>query len=315
MKKKITHEVKVGAIALLTVIAFILMYEFLKGTALFTRTNSYHIIYDDIAGLTESNPVEINGYQAGVVQSIRLINDGSGRLYVSLSVDRKINIPKDSRAEITTASLIAGMKVILRMGHGSAMCHNHDTIGGYVATSIIDRVGDAFTPLESNFTGIVVRLDSLIGSLNALFTTQMSDDIRSAVSDASVTLSGLKEVTEGRKEELKSIISELQAFTAILSTSGPSLDTTLQKLAVISDAVAESDPGASLASLRSSLEGLDTIVKGLSHGEGSAGKLITEDSLYNNLNSTLESLDLLIRDLTNNPKKYVHFSLFGKKGE
>ena len=80
---KISHEVKVGAVALVTIIAFILMFSFLKGTALFTSTDTYHIVYSDIAGLTESNPVEISGYQAGVVQDIRLVNDGSGHILVS----------------------------------------------------------------------------------------------------------------------------------------------------------------------------------------------------------------------------------------
>ncbi|MEZ4998748.1 MAG: MlaD family protein [Bacteroidales bacterium] len=125
---KISHEVKVGGVALITIIAFILMFQFLKGTALFTSTDTYHIVYDNISGLTESNPVEINGYQAGVVQDVRLINDGSGRILVSLSVDRHFNIPKDTRAEITTATLIASMKIVLRMGESSEMCHNHDTI-------------------------------------------------------------------------------------------------------------------------------------------------------------------------------------------
>ncbi len=315
MKKKITHEVLVGSVALITIIAFILMYEFLKGTALFTRTNTYHIVYDNIAGLTESNPVEINGFHAGVVQTVKLINDGSGRILVSLSVDRHFNIPKDTRAEITTASLIAGMKVIMRMGESREMCHNHDTIGGYVATSIIDRLGDAFAPVEGNITGIIVKLDSLIGSLNTLFTPEVSADFRSAVSDASVTVAGLKEVTAGKKDELQAIIDDLKAFTAILSSNGPALDSSLRSLAEVSEAIAESDPRSSLASLRSSLVGLDSIVSGLSQGEGSAGKLITDDSLYINLNNALESLDILIRDMTRNPKKYVHFSLFGKKAE
>ncbi|MCK7530296.1 MAG: MlaD family protein [Marinilabiliales bacterium] len=78
--KKISHEVKVGAVALITIAAFIWLYSFLKGSELFTRTDTYHIVYHDISGLKESSPVEINGYQAGIVQDIRLINDGTGRL-------------------------------------------------------------------------------------------------------------------------------------------------------------------------------------------------------------------------------------------
>lgn len=312
---KISHEVKVGAVALITIIAFILMFEFLKGTALFTSTDTYHIVYDNIAGLTESNPVEINGYQAGVVQDVKLINDGSGRILVSLSVDRHFNIPRDTKAEITTATLIAGMKIILRMGESNEMCHNHDTISGYVATSIIDRLSETVSPLEDNITSIITRLDSVVSAINSVFTPDMTGDIRSTMANVNDVTAGLKEISDSRKDELMAAISEIQAFTAMLSANNATLDSTLKNIGEISEAVAQADLGTSLASLRSSLTGLDTIVTGISRGEGSAGKLVTNDSLYTNLSNSLRSLDLLLRDMKENPKKYVHFSLFGRKAE
>ena len=312
---KISHEVKVGAVALVTIIAFILMFSFLKGTALFTSTDTYHIVYSDIAGLTESNPVEINGYQAGVVQDIRLINDGSGLILVSLSVDRHFNIPKDTRAEITTATLIAGMKVVLRMGESSEMCQNHDTIAGYVATSILDRLSDLVTPVEGNIADMIIKLDSIISSVNDVFSPQMRNDIRSSMSNISSATSDLKEITSTEKDELMASLEDLKVFTAMLSANSTSLDSTLKNLEKISDAVASANLATTLSSLKSSLTSLDEIVRGISKGEGSAGKLVRDDSLYTNINNTLYDLDLLLKDMKDNPKKYVHFSLFGKKAE
>ncbi|MDZ7636357.1 MAG: MlaD family protein [Bacteroidales bacterium] len=189
---KISNEVKVGAVAVITIGAFILLFNFLKGTALFTSTDTYHIVYNNIAGLTESSPVEINGFQAGVVQDIRLINDGSGLILVSLSVDRNFNVPKDTEAEITTATLIAGMKVVLRMGESSEMCHNHDTLSGYVATSIIDRLSQTIAPLEGNITDMIIKLDSVVSALNDLFTPEMTSDLRSSVSNVSGITASLR---------------------------------------------------------------------------------------------------------------------------
>jgi phospholipid/cholesterol/gamma-HCH transport system substrate-binding protein len=312
---KISHEVKVGAVALVTIIAFILMFSFLKGTALFTSTDTYHIVYSDIAGLTESNPVEINGYQAGVVQDIRLVNDGSGLILVSLSVDRHFNIPKDTRAEITTATLIAGMKVVLRMGESSEMCQNHDTIAGYVATSILDRLSDLVTPVEGNIADMIIKLDSIISSVNEVFSPQMRNDIRSSMSNISSATSDLKEITSTEKDELMASLEDLKVFTAMLSANSASLDSTLKNLEKISDAVASANLATTLSSLKSSLTSLDEIVRGISKGEGSAGKLVRDDSLYTNINNTLYDLDLLLKDMKDNPKKYVHFSLFGKKAE
>ncbi len=312
---KISHEVKVGAVAVITIGAFILLFNFLKGTALFTSTDTYHIVYDNIAGLTESSPVEINGYHAGVVQDIRLINDGSGLILVSLSVDRNFMVPKDTKAEITTATLIAGMKIVLRMGESSEMCHNHDTLNGYVATSIIDRLSATLSPLEGNITDMIIKLDSVVSALNDLFTPALTSDIQSAVSNVSDITASLKEISDNEKDELMGAIDDLKVFTAMLSANSSSLDSTLKNIEEISDAVASADLGTTLGSLRSSLASLDEIVKGISKGEGSAGKLVTNDSLYINLNNTLYNLDLLLQDMKDNPKKYVHFSLFGKKAE
>jgi phospholipid/cholesterol/gamma-HCH transport system substrate-binding protein len=312
---KISHELKVGTVALVTIVAFILMFQFLKGTALFTSTDTYHIIYDNIAGLTESNPVEINGYQAGVVQDVRLINDGSGRLLVSLSVDRNFNIPKDTEAEITTATLIAGMKIVLRMGQSNEMCHNHDTISGYVATSIIDRLSGTLSPLEDNISSIVLRLDSVITAINSILTPEMTLNMKSAIANVSDVTSGLKQISDSRKDELMAAIDGIQTFTSMLAANSSTIDSTLKNLGEISDAVSTSDLKTSLGSLQSSIRGLDTIVTGISKGEGSAGKLVTNDSLYTNLSNTLYNLDMLLRDMKENPKKYVHFSLFGRKAE
>ena len=312
---KISHEVKIGAVALVTIIAFILLFQFLKGTALFTSTDTYHVVYGNIAGLTESNPVEINGYQAGVVQEVKLVNDGSGKILVSLSVDKHFNIPRDTKAEITTATLIAGMKIVLRMGESTEMCSNHDTISGYVATSIIDRLSETISPLEGNITNMIIKLDSVISALNSVFTPGMTENIHSTMSNVSDVTAGLKEISDSRKDELMDAISEIQAFTAMLSANSATLDSTLKNINGISEAVAGAGLETSLASLRSSLTGLDTIVTGISRGEGSAGKFVTNDSLYTNLSNSLRSLDLLLRDMKENPKKYVHFSLFGRKAE
>jgi len=312
---KISHEVKVGAVAVITIGAFILLFSFLKGTALFTSTDTYHIVYNNIAGLTESSPVEINGYQAGVVQDIKLINDGSGLILVSLSVDRNFNVPKDTEAEITTATLIAGMKVVLRMGESSEMCQNHDTLSGYVATSIIDRLSQTLSPLEGNISDMIIKLDSVVSALNDVFTPKMTSDIRSALSNVNDLTASLKEISDSKKDELMIAIDDLKVFTAMLSANSSALDSTLKNIEEITDAVASADLGTTLASLRSSLASLDDVVKGISTGEGSAGKLLTSDSLYTNLNNTLYNLDLLLQDMKENPKRYVHFSLFGKKAE
>lgn len=312
---KISNEVKVGAVALFTIVAFIWLYSFLKGSELFTKTATYNIIYSEIGGLKESSPVEINGYQAGIVQDIKFINDGTGRLAVSVSVDKNFDLPVGTVAEITTASLIAGMKIIINMGDSKEIHSNHDTIPGILATSVIDRISDQLSPVEDNITHMIVTLDSLITRIHDVFSPQFSSDIKASVDNVNGITANLREISDKEKDALMASISDLNKFTSMLSANSSSLDATLKNIAAISDTVASSDLAGALGSLRSSLAGADSILRGINSGNGTAGKLMTDDSLYSNLNNSLNSLDRLLQDMKDNPRKYVHFSLFGRKDQ
>ncbi len=311
--KILSKEVKIGAVALVTIAAFVLLFNFLKGTDLLSSTNTYHIIYDQISGLEESSPVEINGYRAGVVQNIKFINDGTGRLSVAITVNKNFSLPYGTTAEITTATLIAGMKIKLNMGESKEIYHNQDTITGIIATSIIDKLSGAITPLEGNISNIIVKLDSVVSSLNSLVTPQFTADIQSSVANVNGITANFREISDKEKDKLMSSIDDLNKFTAMLSANSSSFDSTIKNLGAISDTLASADLGTSLASLKNSLASMDSVLKNINKGEGTAGKLVTDDSLYTNLSNSLNSLDLLLQDLKDNPKKYVHFSLFGKK--
>ncbi|MCK7530295.1 MAG: hypothetical protein MZV63_04175 [Marinilabiliales bacterium] len=231
---------------------------------------------------------------------------------VAISVDKEFDIPKGTAAEITTATLIAGMKIVLRMGDSNEMVQNHDTLSGYVATSIIDKLSASLAPIEGNITDMIVELDSLIASINELFTPKMASDIQSAVANVNGITANLREISEKEKVTIMAAMEDMQKFTAVLSANSSSIDSAIKNLSAISDTIASADLSSSLASLKSSINSVDEILSGISSGEGSAGKLMTDDSLYTNLSNTLYSLDQLLKDMQQNPKRYVHFSLFGK---
>ncbi len=311
--KKISNELKIGTIAIVTVAIFIWLFTFMKGSELFTRTATYHIIYPQISGLQESSPVEINGYQAGIVQKIEFINDGSGRLSVSISVNKEFDLPEGTTAQITTATLIAGMKIVLLFGDGLGIYHSGDTIPGVVATSIIDKVGNELVPLKGNITEMLITLDSLSLQLKELFSDEFNSNIHGTIANARKISGDLAEITGAEKKELSQALENISRFTDMLAANTGSLDSTLKNLASISDTLASADLGKSLASLKSSLNSADSLLQALNNGEGSAGKLMKDDSLYVNLNNSMKSLDLLLTDLREHPKRYVHLSVFGKK--
>ncbi len=311
--KKISNEVKVGATALLTILVFIWLYNFLKGKDLFSSKATYYVVYDKVGGLAESSPIEVNGYKVGVVQSIKFLDPLSGKLLVVLSVDKNFRLPVNTVAEITTATLVAGMKVQFIYGNGPGTYNNQDTIPGRLAESIIAKLENEILPLTSKVSNLLGSLDSMVNSLNEIVDEGFRKDIRDGVAGLSGTAKTLQNVLGSREAELKATLSSINEFTSMLASNSEKMSNTFGSLESIADTLASSDIHASAVKLRESLDRTVTLLDNLTGGEGTAGQLVTNDTLYNNLSRSLGSLDLLLQDLKENPRRYVHFSLFGRK--
>jgi phospholipid/cholesterol/gamma-HCH transport system substrate-binding protein len=305
--KKISNEVKIGITAIITILVFIWVYNFLKGKDLFSKTSHYYVVYDKIGGLAESNPIEVNGYRVGVVQSVRFLDPVSGRLLVTLSVDKEFRLPVNTVSEITTASLIAGMKIQLVYGNGPGTYSNGDTIPGRLAESLITKVESELAPLKERISDLVSAIDSVIGSVNEIMDPQFKANLRSGVASLSNTAKSIDEA------ELKATLENVNKFTQMLAENSDKLTSTFSSLENVADTLAAADIYSSVNNLKLSLEKASVLMENLSNGQGTAGKLMTNDSLYTNLSNSLESLNLLLLDMKANPKRYVHFSLFGKK--
>lgn len=305
--KKISHEVKVGFTALITILVFIWLYNFLKGKNLFSNSAHYYVVYDKVGGLAESSPVEVNGYKVGVVQSVKFLDPESGKLLVTLSVDNGFKLPKNTVAEITTATLIAGMKIQFVYGNGPGTYISGDTIPGRLAESLVTKVENELLPLKNKLTDLISVVDSVIGSINDIMDPQVKTDLRSGIASLSNTAKGIEE------GQLKSTLENINTFTRMLAESSGKLTSTFSNLESISDTLSAADIYSLINNLKLSLEKTTVLIDNLNKGQGTAGKLMTNDSLYKNLSSSLSSLNLLLLDMKANPKRYVHFSLFGKK--
>ncbi|MGB4291667.1 MAG: MlaD family protein [Bacteroidales bacterium] len=313
MKFKISNELKVGVIAIITILAFIYLYNYLKGKDLFSTMASYYVIYDDISGLTESSPVEINGYKAGVVQTINLMNDNTGRLLVELSIKKNYAIPRGSVAEITSVSLIAGMKVRLLYGPGPEVYRNGDTIPGRLSPPILTTFEKDFSVIREKVNNLIDELDTAISGINDLLSPEFRSNLKGSISNINQTTASLSDIMGTKKTELKDAIDNFTAFSSMLASSSGKIDRTVSNLQAITDSISASGLYESLTSLKMTLEETRTLLDGINKGKGTAGQLVSNDTLYRNLSSSLASLDILLKDLKENPKKYVHFSIFGRK--
>jgi phospholipid/cholesterol/gamma-HCH transport system substrate-binding protein len=313
--KKISNEVKVGVTALVTILVFIWLYSFLKGKDLFSNTAHYYAVYDQINGLAESSPVEINGYKAGVVQSINFINDGSGRLAIKMSVEKGFDLPEKTVAEITTATLIAGMKIKLVFGNGPGIYKNGDTIPGKLAESIITKFETELVPIREKITGMINVLDSVLTGINDIMSPEFRKNLRGSMANLNHTTKNIDNILSSKEAELKSMLSDLSKFSRMLSDNSGNLGNTIKNLHTISDTLAAADIYSTVMNLKATLMKTSQLIDGMNKGKGTAGQIFTNDSLYVNMNNSIASLDLLLKDMKANPKRYVHFSLFGKENQ
>jgi phospholipid/cholesterol/gamma-HCH transport system substrate-binding protein len=310
---KISNEVKVGVVALITIVAFIWLYNFLKGKDFFKSTSYYYSVYDKVGGLAESSPVEINGYKVGVVQSIDFIDATSGRLLAVFSVSKDFKLPVNTVAEITPVSIIAGMKVQFVYGDGPGFYSEGDTIPGRLAESIVSKLETQLIPVKERISDLLTVLDSVITSVNEIMDPEFKKNLNGTVANLNSTTKSLDKVIGSKERELKATLDNITRFSQMLSDNSAKMSSSFSNLKSITDTLAAADIYKSVLNLKESLEKASTLIGNLNEGKGSAGQLLTNDSLYTNLSASLESLNVLLKDMKANPKKYVHFSLFGKK--
>jgi phospholipid/cholesterol/gamma-HCH transport system substrate-binding protein len=310
--KKISNEVKVGATALLTLVVFVWLFNFLKGKDLLRTTANYYVVYDRIAGLEESSPIEVNGHKVGIVQSIEFVDPGSGKLLVTFSIRKDFKIPGNSIAQIVPVSLLGGMKVQLLYGEGPGFINRGDTIKGKCDESLTEKLEKELVPVKDKITNLIASLDTVICSVNDIMDSDFKKDLKGTMANLNGTTGSLERIVGSKEKDLKATLENIDKFSRMLADNSGSLGNTFTNLEEISDTLAAADLYGSVTRLKSSLEKASAMIDNMNNGKGTAGQLLTNDSLYSNLSASLESMNLLLKDMKENPKRYVHFSLFGK---
>ena len=305
----LSKEIKTAILVLSGVLLFIFIFYYLKGENLLDSSKKITAVYDNVEGLTPSAAVTINGHKIGKVQSIKFTDDRSGKLSVIMLIDNDFEFSINSKAQLYEAGLIGGKAIaIVPAFDGAPAVKSGDFLATDVKPGLTELVNQRLTPLQEKIEIMMVNADSLLMNLNDVFDVKTKKNIQRSISELSGTIASFKSTSEalnGMLVDNKSAIGEtLTNFNKISSD-----------LTTLSSSLAASDLDSIMANLKSTIVNFDQLLSSIEKGEGSVGKLMKDEAIYNNLEGATKQLEELLEDMKLNPKRYVHFSLFGKKAK
>lgn len=279
----------------------------MKGQNLLDSARTFYVEYNNVEGLALSTPVTINGLPVGKVMDINFNEDGSGKLMVRLLVDNDFNFSKNSLAELYEPGLIGGRAIaIVPAFDGAENAKNGDVLRGEVKPGLSELVNRRLNPLQQKIEKMMMSADSLLVNLNDVFDEETKNNMKQTIAGLNQTISTFKVTTD----LLNETISGNQAKIDNMINNA---DRATKNLADVSQSLKDSNLSETIANLESTIANFDAIMTDMKNGNGSVGKLLYDEGLYNNLEGASLQLEQLLQDMKLNPKRYVHFSLFGKK--
>lgn len=296
MKKIFSREVLIGATGILAIVLIYLLINFFKGINLFNAENHYYVRFSDVCQLTNSSPIFVNGYSVGNVRNIDYDYLNPGNIVVTIEIDERMRVPLGSYATITT-HMLGGTDLSLVLGKSGNMLSPGDTIMGYPDKGIATVASEKIIPA---FDNMLPKLDSILSSLNVLLANPA---INSAVNNAALLTEDLKKTTAG--------------INKLLAKDVPAITDRMIKLEddflAVSGQLKEVDYKGLASQLENTLRNIEQLTVVLNSKEGTMGLLLNDTTLYHNLCTTCEQAEALLQNLREEPKRYVHFSIFGRK--
>lgn len=304
---RLSKEVKTGILAIGSILLLIFGYSFLKGTNLLDKNREFYVKYDNVEGLAQAAPVTINGLTVGKVQNITFANSKGG-LVVKFTVEKDFDFSKNSIVRIYSTGLIGGKSLGIYPQYDQNIAKSGDTLRGDIEDGMLTAVTKALGPLERKVNNTLATVDTLLFNVNAIVDEETRRNLKDAIINLNTTLNSFAGVSENLNKVLVNNSSKLDnTFT--------NLDKTTSNLSRLTDSLAQLETGKLVTDLQSVVDKMDKIVSGVNNGEGSMGKLLKDDKLYQNLEGASKQLEQLLQDVKLNPKRYVHISVFGKKNK
>ncbi|MFM8806944.1 MAG: MlaD family protein [Sphingomonadales bacterium] len=309
---KISNETKVGALTALALALLFIGFNYLKGRDVFSHSKKIYAVFTDLGSLEKSNEVKINGLPVGTVYEKREKDKDVSAIVVTIQLTREINIPKNSVAYISS-SLVGSSYIVIERGNSTDLLQDEDTIATRLETGILGDVKAQLDPTISSVRNILDSLKKTLSSVNQLLDADNRNNLKQTMANLNTASASLNTLLDSESGSLARTLRNAENFTTGLNQSNQDIRSTLQNSRKLSEQLAEMPLKATVDSLQQLIGLLKNTLQAINNGEGTLGALVQDRGLYEQLEQTVLSAEILMDDLRTHPKRYVQVSVFGKK--
>ena len=303
---KLSREIKTAILIIGCIIIFIFGFNYLKGTSLLSNEKTIHALYDEVEGLVVGANVTIRGLNVGKVKIIDF-NDDFEKIKVTFSIRDDLTFSNESVAQLYEAGLIGGKAIaIIPKYDSSNIIKNGDILISEIKPGLTELVNQQIAPLQDKIEGLLTSADSLFAGISNIMNYETQNNLKmtleglaSTIENVNVLSSNINDILNANEKGLKSTINNLSKVSGNLNK--------------ITDSLKQMPLSSIVKNFEDTSLQLKRIIERLNSGEGSAGMILKDNKLYDNLVNSSEALEALLSDLKSHPKKYVHFSIFGRK--
>ncbi|MAR20989.1 MAG: hypothetical protein CMD25_02980 [Flavobacteriales bacterium] len=303
------REVKVGIVSIVVIFILILGINYLKGTNIFKNNITFYALYQNIDGLQIGAPVTVSGFKVGSVTDIDMLTESNNNLLVTINIEKELVVPKESILKIVNQDLMGTKGVNLIFSSSSDNASSGDTLRSSLESSLQEEVNAQILPFKRKAEELIVSIDSVMMIVTAVLNKDARKDLSKSIESLGETFSlmssSMKKVDgiiDANEEKISNIIFNMESILSNIEESNSSVNSILSNMSLISDSLSNSN-------LTSLVNNFNTLMTQINSKEGSAGLLFNDDKLYTNLEKTTKELSELIKDIKDNPKRYINFSL------
>lgn len=313
---KYSKEIKAGLIAVLAIVGFVFLFQFMKGKSFFVSDNIFYAKFDNVDGLQASNPISINGLKVGQVDKIIPVTGKDGKLHfvVKLLIDKIYAFSKNSTAEIFEPGIMSGKEMRVNLVYDNAsFAKTGDTLKGTSQLSLMSNLSSQVGPVKDQLQSVLAKVDSTVAATNKILDEQNRREIKALLASLNQTVASFKQTSDNTNKLISNNQKGIENVVSNANETMKSAKIAVDKYGNVAENIDVKKLNVTVEKLSDVSNKLSSVIDGINNGQGSLGKLTKDEALYNNLNETSNNLNLLIKDLKENPKRYINISVFGKK--